>query len=755
MATQASGKKSRPAYLEPSVPLQQRVRDLLDRMTLPEKIRQMSMCDAGAFIRDGRVRNKDIAEAFGDLSIGCLQDPRTEAELSAETVNAAQRYLVEKTRLGIPALVISECLHGHMSGGATVFPQAIALASTWNPELLRRMGGAIAKEARAVGVAQALAPDLDLARDPRWGRVEETYGEDPYLVQRMGVAYIEGMQGAGPQIDGDHVVCTPKHYAAHGGPEAGMNLSPVAGGDRELRALYLPPFEAAIREAGALCIMPAYSEYDGVPAHASKLLLTRVLREQWGFRGYVFADYGAVQMLQGFHRTAHDAAEAGRQALQAGLDLEAPADYGFGQMLLEQVTRGAVPLSLVDQAVERILRVKFLAGLFENPYTDPGAAGKTLRSRAHTRLAREVAQEAIILLKNEGALLPLDPKLKRIAVIGPNADVPQLGDYTLTNAPAVTPLEGIRKAVGKGVRVVHAAGCDIYGQSREGFAQAVQAARGSDVAIVVIGGASMAMAGTGWGSSDQLATCGEGFDRTELTPPGVQDELVRAIHATGTPTVVVLVHGRPYSIVWMQQNIPAIVEAWYPGQEGGNALADILLGKVNPSGKLPITVPRSVGHVPAFYNHKPSARGYYHKPGTPQEPGRDYVFSHPSPLFEFGHGLSYTTFKYSKLRLTPGRILPGGHLQVAVDVRNAGDRAGKEVVQLYVNDLVSSVTTPVKVLRRFQKIDLQPGERHTVTFTLGPDDLMLLDENGNWVVEPGEFEVMVGGLKKSFRVAED
>ena len=741
----------RPRYLDARASAEERTRDLLGRMTLEEKVRQMGMGRIGAFLRRGRVSLKVVREFFGGRSIGCLQDARLEPRGSAEAVNAVQRYLVEKTRLGIPALVVSECLHGHMSGGATVFPQAIALASTWNPALVRRMAAAAAREARAVGVAQALSPDLDLARDPRWGRVEETYGEDPYLVSRMGVAYITGMQGAGPSIGREHLVCTVKHYAAHGSPEAGMNLAPVAGGMRELRTVYLPPFEAAVREAGVGSVMPAYSEYEGVPAHASALLLTRILREEWGFEGYTFSDYGGVQMLHSMHRTAATPADAGRQALTAGLDLEAPREYGFGKRLLELVEKGVVAVELIDRAVGRILRTKFLAGLIEHPYAEVSRATRVVNCAAHRRLARALARESMILLKNEGGLLPLDRGIRRLAVIGPNADVAQLGDYSQPKADAVTPLEGIRNAVSKRTAVVHARGCDLYRRSTGEVDEAVGMAGESDAAIVVIGGASV-RSGIGWSGAGGVGTCGEGFDRADLAPPGVQGELVRAVHATGTPTVVVLVHGRPYSIPWMAANVPAIVEAWYPGEEGGNALADVLFGRVNPSGKLPVSVPRSVGHVPAFYNHKPSARGYYHDPGTPDRPGHDYVFSAPTPLFPFGHGLSYTTFRYCDLRVSPRRIRAGGRVEVGVTVRNTGKRAGKEVVQVYVNDVYSSVTTPVRALRRFEKVALRPGEKKRVGFTLTPDDLAVLALNGDRVVEPGEFEVFVGGLSKSFEV---
>ena len=746
-------RKEKPAYLDATAPVDRRVRDLIGRMTLEEKVGQMGQRRLSSLMKDGRLVAKSVRECFGRMSIGTLEDPHLAPRISAEAVNAVQEYLVSKTRLGIPALIISECLHGHMSDGATIFPQAIALGSTWNPDLVRRMAEAAAKEARSVGVAQALSPDLDLAREPRWGRVEETYGEDPYLVERMGVAYIRGMQGQGPGVDGEHLVCTPKHFAAHGSPEGGINLAPVAAGERELRALYLPPFEAAIRAAGALSIMPCYSELDGVPAHASHFLLTRILREEWGFQGYVYSDYGGVSMLEGFHRTAHTAAEAGKQALEAGLDLEAPRDFGFGEVLVESVRKGEISVDVVDRAVSRILRVKFFAGLFENPFCDAARAEKVCHAPAHRALAREIAQEAIILLENRRNLLPLDPGIGSVAVIGPNADLAQLGDYSRRQPPeAVTPLDGIRAVVSKRTHVRHAQGCPIYGSSREGFAVAVEAAQHSEVAVVVLGGTSVANAGTGWGTDEDFSTCGEGFDRSELTALGVQEDLARAVIGTGTPAVVVLVHGRPYGIEWIAEHARAVVEAWYPGEQGGHALADVLFGRVNPSGRLPVSVPRTVGHVPAFYNHKPSARGYYHKPGSPEDPGRDYVFSSPEPLWPFGHGLSYTRFSYSNLRVTPARIRPSGRVQVSVDVRNAGKRAGKEVVQLYLNDVVSSVTTPVKALRRFDKVALRPGEKRTVTFTLSPDDLKVLDHTMRWVVESGQFEVIVGGRKKTFTV---
>ncbi len=742
-------------YQNAALEVDARVRDLLARMTAEEKVRQMSMCQLGQFMVGKRFSATAMRKFLGGMSIGCMEDLRRAPQLDAEAVNAVQEHCVRHTRLGIPALIICETLHGHLSDGATVFPQAIALGSTWSPELVRRMAEATAKEARAVGAGQGLAPDLDLAREPRWGRCEETYGEDTYLVTRMGVAYIKGLQGEGPGVDGEHLIATAKHFAAHGSPEGGLNLAPVAGGLRELRTTFFPPFKAAIMEAGALSVMPAYHDYDGIPCSSSEFLLTRVLREEWRFQGYVFSDYAAIALLHKLHKTATSAGEAGRQALKAGMDLEAPADYGFGAALLELVRKGVVSMELIDRALSRILRAKFLAGLFENPYVDVARANKIVHARAHRKLAQEIAQESIILLKNDKKLLPLKGRIKSIAVIGPNADLPQYGDYTRLGAKGVTPLMGIRRVAPKGVKVRHAKGCDNWSPSREDFAEAISIAKESDAAIVVLGDTSRIFDGIEGEKNvgDRGAsTCGEANDRSELSLPGVQEDLLRAIYETGTPTILVLIHGRVVATEWIAEKIPAIVEAWYPGEEGGGALADILFGNVNPSGKLTVSIPRSVGHIPSHYSHKPSARGAYNMPGTREAPGRDYVYSSPKPLFAFGHGLSYTKFKYSRLRVTPKRIPAGGCVTVSVDVSNVGKIAGKEAVQLYLRDVVSSVVTPVKLLKRFEKIDLRPGRTKTVTFTLTPDDLMLLDENFVWTVETGEFEVSMGELKRTFVV---
>lgn len=741
------------AHLDPSLPVDERVKSLLSQMTLDEKLQQMVMDDFEQILNglDGASLDETLKEKFGREGIGCLTDARRlEPKASAEAVNALQRYLVEETRLGIPAFIVAECLHGHLSPGATVFPQAIAMASAWNPELIEKMAAATAKEAKAVGVVQALSPDLDVVREPRWGRGEETYGEDPFLTGKLGLAYVRGMQGTKQEIGPDNLVCTVKHFAAHGSPESGLNLAPVLAGERELYTAYLPPFQAAVVEGKAGCVMTAYSELDGVPSAASRLLFTEILREAWGFEGYVISDYSSIEMLHRFHGTASSPSDAGRQALSCGVDLEAPHAYGFGSALKVLVESGEVDVSLVDQAVSRILRIKFLSGLFERPYVDAERTEEIVFSAKHRELATEIARESVILLKNEGGLLPLNPHIGSVAVIGPNADQCQFGDYTCPGERGVTPLAAIRSLVSADTTVSYARGCDLGNERQDGFREAVDLANASDVAIVVVGESSNWHNGVRWGDSRDITSCGEGFDVDDLRLPGVQEELIRAVHATGKPVVLVLVHGRPNTIEWMANNIPAIVETWYPGEGGGTALAEILFGKVNPSGKLTVSVPRSTGQVPCYYNHKPSAKGYYDVPGTKEKPGRDYVFNSPLALYSFGHGLSYTEFSYSDLKITPATGSAHEPFQVEVAVANVGGRSGKEVVQLYIRDVVSSVTTPVRRLRAFRKIELEAGERKVVSFELGAADLQLLDVNMNWTVEPGEFEVMVGPLAGRF-----
>lgn len=745
-------------YKNPKATVESRVEDLLGRMTLEEKVAQMNMNAMSAY--------KQLPHGAGVVESPFVSVFEI-ARLSAET----KRYAREHTRLGIPPIQIGECLHGQLAMGATVFPQAIAQGSTWNPALIERMAAAIAGEASASGVDQALSPLFDLARDPRYGRTEECYGEDPYLVAAMGRAFVEGMQGKtsytrAKGIAPGKLMCTAKHFAGYSVPTNGVNLGPASLGEREMRALHLYPFEVAVKDANVCSVMPAYNEVDGIPAHSNRWLLADVLRGEWKFPGYVFTDYGGLSQLHTFHKVAKDAAEAARMGIEAGVDLEAARPDAYAH-LVELVKQGVISKKQIDTAVRRILRAKFMAGLFEKPYADTATVRRAVHTEANVRLAREVAEESIVLLKNNGALLPLDAsKLKSVAVIGPNADQVQYGDYSYTrdNKSGVTILSALRHKLGSGVKVNYAKGCDITGHRRDGIAQAVAAAQKSDVAVVVLGETSVILSGLGWGvglgdnePKDPFVT-GEGYDVTDLNPMGVQRELLQAVCATGKPVVLVLVQGRPWSIDWEKDNVPAILEAWFPGEQGGNAVADILLGRVNPSGRLNCSFPQSVGHLPMTYDYKPSAHGINREPGTPDKPGRDYVFSSPSPLFAFGHGLSYTTFNYTDLTINAKP--DGSRVEVGVTVTNTGNREGKDVVQLYINDVVSSVTTPVKVLRGFEKISLRPGEKRRVTFMLGNRDLSLWNREMKRVVEPGEFKVMIGHsaedivLSKSFMVKE-
>lgn len=730
-------------YRNPDLPVESRLEDLLNRMTLEEKVAQMGGSFLLDLLDDDHYCEDNLKQKIEDMEIGALHnfnydDPKLTMELQMETVNAVQRYLVEQTRLGIPAMITAEGVHGHWAHNATVFPHAIAMASTWNPELIRQMAEVVAREARATGVSQLFSPNLDLAREPRWGRVQETYGEDPYLVTQMGMAYIRGAQGSSRPCDGEHCATTVKHFVAHGSPESGINISPVSVGPREVEATFLRPFEVAVKEGGALCVMPAYHEIDGMPLACHRHYLTEVLKQRWGFQGYTYSDWGSVGMLHTHHRVAPSLSAAGKQALASGLDMEAPRSC-WGKMLLHLANTGAISVDHIDDAVRRILRVKFLLGLFEHPYADMPKAVAVRNSNEHRAIARQAAQESIILLKNEDHLLPLDGAISSIAVIGPNADVAQLGNYSGWNDNLVTPLAGIQHRVAAGVSVVYARGCGLWESDTSGFAEAVDAARQCDVAVVVVG--------------ESTVLCTEGTDTNDLALAGVQLDLVKAVQATGTPTIVVLVNGRPLAIPWIAEHVPAILELWFGGEEQGNALADVLFGDVNPSGKLTVSLPRSTGHLPAFYNKKPSALGYYQQPGTFDKPGRDYALCSPTPLFAFGHGLSYTTFNYSHLGITPEVIDSSGEVTVSVTVTNTGQVRGAEVVQLYLTDVYSSVEIPVRQLRGFDKVWLNPGEERVIRFHLGADDMALVDWDMQRVVEPGEFTVSIGGLTGTFEVA--
>jgi beta-glucosidase len=727
-------------YRNPNLPIQQRVADLLKRMTLEEKVEQLGGgFRPGILDTTGQFNDSNAREAFRELfSVDSKMSPHDAAVLR----NAAQRYLAEKTRLGIPTIFMGEALHGFMEYSSTSFPQALGLASTWDPHLVHQVFTVAADEMASAGDNQAFTPVLGLARDPRWGRTEETYGEDPYLVTRIGVAAIEGLQGPNFLIDRHHVLATAKHYAVHSEPEGGRNTAPGNYSERIIRESFFMPFRAAVQEAHVGSIMASYNEIDGIPAHINHWLLDRVLRQEWAFQGYVTSDGGGLQMLVNTHHVAADNAETARLALAAGVDFDL-SDGSVYRTLLDQVREGKVPESEVDRAVSRILAAKFRLGLFENPYVDPDYAQRITNSPEHRKLALQAAQEAIVLLKNDGDLLPLDlKKLKTVAVIGPNAADVHLGGYSRDPAHSVSILQGIRDRVEPGVKVVYSEGCKITTgiqgwrawyenkvevpdpkSQLESIQAATEVARKADVAIVVVG-ENESTNREAW-SEQHLG------DRDSLDLIGYQDQLIKSIVETGTPTVVFLINGRPLSINYAAAHVPAILEGWYLGQEGGTAAANVLFGDVNPGGKLPITFPRSVGQLPDYYDHKPSRN-------------RSYLLTNSRPLFPFGYGLSYTTFRFESLRVEPAEIGTGGTATVRVDVTNTGIREGDEVAQMYIHQQVSQVTRPVMELRGFRRVSLKPGEKITVEFQLTPDSLRLLNVDMHWVVEPGVVDIMVG-----------
>lgn len=748
-------------YRDPRLRIDDRVTDLLARMTLEEKVDQMCQKDISALeVEDGRVTAASLAKVLEGRSCGttaCL--PGYPPNDIAIRIKAAQDYLRTETRLEIPVIPIAECIHGVQSRGATIFPQALAMGATWNPELLQEVSSATAQEASAIGVAQCLSPLFDLARDPRYGRVEECYGECPTLVSRMGVAFVTGAQGKDVWQKGlapDKLMCTAKHFAGYSVPAAGLNCAPASLGQREMRSLHLVPFEAAVRQAGICCVMPSYNEVDGLPSHANYWLLTDLLRGEWGFRGYVFSDYGAIHMLYDYHHVAADASEAAIQALRAGVDLDAPSATSY-KHLVKLVRDGEVPEKVIDLAVERILRMKFLAGLFDDRRPiNPASLNERIHTPDHVALARRAAEESVILLKNDAGLLPLDPrKINSIAVIGPNADRVQFGDYAATkdNAYGVTVLAALRDALGDRAKVNYAEGCGLFNPSRDGFDKAVKAAENSDLAVVVIGDTSDMNGDLSLGdeSYNRLAIVGEGFDTTDLRPPGVQEDLVRAVHAVGKPVIVVMIHGRPCSSPWMKANVPAILSAFYPGEQGGRAVADTLLGRLNPSGRLPVSVPQSAGHIPTTYDYKPTGRGVYNQRGTSTQPGRDYVFTSPDPLYPFGFGLTYTTFEYRDLSIEAKSVAPTGIVRLSFVVANTGPRQGKEVAQVYIRDEVSSTTTPTMRLFRFRKILLEPGGSGKLDFEIPVSELALWNADMRRVVEPGKFLVLVGASAEDIR----
>lgn len=749
-----------PLYKDKTKPIAERVEHLLGLMTLEEKAGQLVQPFGWQTYEhvNGEIRLtesfKEQVKAGGVGSLyGVLRaDPWTGVTLEtglspragAEAVNAIQRYAIEHSRLGIPILIGEECSHGHMAIGATVFPVPLSLGSTWNVDLYREMCRAVARETRAQGGAVTYSPVLDVVRDPRWGRTEECFGEDAYLISEMAVAAVEGLQGE--NLDGaDSVAATLKHFVGYGSSEGGRNAGPAHMGRRELLEVDMLPFRKAVA-AGAASIMPAYNEIDGVPCTVNRELLDGVLRGEWGFDGMVITDCGAIDMLAAGHDVAEDGRDAAVQAIAAGIDMEMSGEM-FGKHLVEAVRSGQLEEAVLDRVVHRVLTLKFRLGLFEAPYADPERTERVIGSAEHVELARKIAGEGIVLLKNEGGVLPLSAAAGKIAVIGPNADAGynQLGDYTSPQprSKVTTVLDGIRgKLAAAPERVLYAPGCRIKGDSREGFERALSCAERADTVVMVVGGSSARDFGEGGidlktgaskvtGNSWSDMDCGEGIDRMSLGLSGVQLELVQEIHKLGKPLVVVYINGRPIAEPWIDEHADAILEAWYPGQEGGHAVADVLFGDANPSGRLTISIPKHVGQLPVYYNGKRSR-------------GKRYLEDDAQPRYPFGFGLSYTEFSYDNLAVSPEIVGKDGAAKVTVEVTNTGARAGAEVVQLYISDVASTVTRPAKELKGFRKVFLEPGESRLVEFTVGAEQLEYIGQDYKPVVEPGEFRVHAG-----------
>ena len=756
--------KSLPPYKDRTLPAAKRVADLLARMTLEEKAAQMlcvwqkkaemlldtagnfDLQRAKAAFKKGRGlgqvgRPSDAGAPPGEPWKG--QTARGMAELT----NAIQKFFLEHSRLGIPVIFHEECLHGHAARDATSFCQPIGLGATFNPELVEALYTMTALEARVRGTHQALTPVVDVARDPRWGRVEETCGEDPYLNAQLGMAAVRGFQGDRSFKDKKRVIATLKHFAAHGEPESGTNCAPVNVSERVLRETFLNPFKSAIQQAGAISVMASYNEIDGVPSHASQWLLRQVLRKEWGFKGFVVSDYYAIWELSDRpdthgHCVAKDKKEACRLAVEAGVNIELPEPDCY-LCLVELVRKGVLKEKQLDELVAPMLLWKFKLGLFEDPFVDPDEAGRVVGCDKHRQLALQAARETITLLKNQNNLAPLDPsKLKSIAVIGPNANRLLLGGYSGLPKHYVSVLDGIKARLSERVDVLYAEGCKITQggswqqdevlpsdpeEDGRQIAEALEVAQRVEVIVLALGGNEQ--------TSREAWSRKHMGDRATLDLAGRQEDLVRAMLGTGKPVIVFLFNGRPLSVNYLANNVPVIFECWYLGQECGRAVAEVLFGDHNPGGKLPITVPRSAGHLPAFYNYKPSAR-------------RGYLWDDVSPLFAFGFGLSYTTFTLENVRLTKPRIKRNGSTQMLVDVTNIGRRQGTEVVQMYVRDRISSVTRPVKELRGFKRLSLEPGQKQTVALDLTPESLAFYDVNLKYVVEPGEFDILVGNSSR-------
>lgn len=754
-----------PLYKQANAPIEERIKDLMERMTVEEKVGQLC-CPLGWEMYTKTGNKVEVSELYkqqmgGGMPIGSYwavlrADPWTQKtletgltpELAAEALNKLQKYAVEKTRLGIPVLFAEETPHGHMAIGTTVFPTGLSMASTWNPELLRRAGEVVALEARLQGANIGYGPVLDISREPRWSRMEESFGEDPMLAGILGVAYMTGMQGD-TQNDGKHLYSTVKHFAAYGVPEGGHNGDRAMVGMNQLFSDFLPPMKMAV-EAGLATIMTSYNAIDGVPCTSNKFLLTDILRGKWGFNGFVYSDLYSIDGIAGTHRAAADVKEAGKLSLEAGVDMDLGAN-AYGKRTLELLDEGRLDMKYVDQAVANVLRLKFKMGLFENPYVSPKDAKKYVRSEANRQVAREVAREGIVLLKNDG-ILPLSKDVKSIAVIGPNADTQynQLGDYTAPQDEnyITTPLEGIRAAVSPATKVNYVKGCAIRDVTMSDIPAAVKAARESDVVVLVVGGSSArdfrvkyeataaAIANDEEGQILLDMDCGEGYDRSTLNLLGDQEKLMQALIETGKPLVVVYIQGRTLKMNLAAEKANALLTAWYPGGEGGHGIADVLFGDYNPAGRLPVSIPYDEGQLPVYYSKGKQ---------------RAYMDGEANALYPFGYGLSYTRFEYSNLQIKPGNgkdILQ----TVTCTVKNTGDRDGQEIVQLYLRDMVASIAQAPILLKSFERVPLKAGQSKTVTFHLGKRELSIYNSALEEVVEPGDFKVMVGAASNDIRL---
>jgi beta-glucosidase len=750
-----------PRYLAPDRPLETRIEDLLSRMTLEEKVGQINMpCvyvdGLGRTTEEKKEGVKRFAEGtlldglgpgggFFTLPNTILHDGTRQ---QVEFINGLQEIAIEKTRLGIPLLMTEEGTHGLMCSGGTNYPEGPSLGATFNLDLISRIYAATAREARSIGMHQIFTLVVEPIRDPRLGRNEEALSEDPYQCARFAEMIVRAVQGEDISAK-DKTVAGLCHYPGQSQPVSGLERGAMEISERTLRNIFLPPWEAGVKNAGALGVMATYPSIDGIPAHASERVLTEILRSEYGFEGLVLCEGGGIETVI-YQGLAPDMKRAGQIALKAGVDVGISYESGYMLDMIESVREGAIPETLLDRAVRRVLRQKFRLGLFEEPYVDLERALKTVHCDEHQALALKAARESVILLKNKDSLLPLDKnKIKSVAVIGPNAndEKNQLGDYTALNVlqDVITVLDGVRLTA-PDCEVTYVKGCDVLGEKLNEIIEARDVAANADAAIVVLGENE-------WGARDEddkrVATSGEGFDAATLELTGLQMQLLQSVVETGTPTIVVLINGRSLATPWIADNVPAFLEAWIPGEKGGQAIAEVIFGDVNPSGKLSVTIPRHVGQLPVYYNY-PKSKRFWLENGW----GIAYADLDPTPLYSFGHGLSYTQFKYSNLRFDKREIGPGGTTNLYVDIKNTGNRFGKEVVQLYIEDLVATVETPVMQLRGFEKVGLQPSETRTVRFQLGPEHLALYNRHLERVVEPGEFKVMVGASSGDIRVQD-